>query len=148
MKTWFTLAAAIFVLAAAGCDNPKSVRRLRLPQGNAEHGKTAFVELKCNGCHTVVGVEFPPPSLPPQSIVVLGGEVVRVRTVGDLLTSIMHPNYARSDKLQQARGVASGAVVMPVVNDVMTVTQLIDLVAFLQPRYTRMPPPDDWYFQL
>jgi hypothetical protein len=34
---------------------------------------------------------------------------------------------------------------MPVVNEVMTVAQLIDLVRFLQPRYTQMEPPLDWY---
>jgi hypothetical protein len=37
---------------------------------------------------------------------------------------------------------------MPVVNDTMTVTQLIDLVAFLQPRYTRLPTPSDWTYSL
>jgi hypothetical protein len=33
---------------------------------------------------------------------------------------------------------------MPTVNDVMTVSQLVDLVRFLQPRYSEMVPPMDW----
>ena len=32
------------------------------------------------------------------------------------------------------------------VNDVMTVAQLIDLVAFLQPRYHAMPPAAEYYY--
>ena len=34
---------------------------------------------------------------------------------------------------------------MPVVNDDMTVTPMIGLVTFLQPRFTPIPPPPTWH---
>lgn len=147
MKIYLGLCIVGVGLLLAGCDNLQSGRRLRLPKGSAENGKAAFVALKCTECHTVVGVELPKPIVAPQLVVELGGSVPRLRTVGDLLTSIIHPTQAVSLKLQRP---AVGAPVsgMPDMNDTMTVSQLIDLVRFLQPRYTEMAPPVDWAYTL
>ena len=149
MKTVFNLVLAALGLVMAGCDSSlKSARSLRLPQGSVENGKVAFTALKCTECHTVAGVDLPKPTAAPEKIVELGGDVARLRTVGDLLTSIIHPNYALSEKMKLP--VQKGPVKSPMLgaNDVMTVTQMIDLVAFLQPRYTQIPPPSDWDYSL
>ena len=139
--------ATALVLFVVGCDySVKSTQRLRLPQGNAENGKTAFVALKCTECHTVAGVELPKPTAPAETIVALGGDVERVRTIGDLLTSIIHPNYAISEKMKRPAGGERVKSPMRDVNDVMTVTQMVDLVAFLQPRYTYIPRAVDWSY--
>ena len=140
--------AALAVLTAA-CDyNLKSARRFHLPQGNADNGKAAFVALKCTACHTVTGVDLPKPTVESASVVVLGGEVVRMRTYGDLLTSIIHPTHSLSEKMNPMAVKAAGTSPMPVVNDLMTVTQMVDLVTFLQPRYIQLPPPVEWYYPL
>jgi sulfur-oxidizing protein SoxX len=134
-------------LFLVGCDRLESGRRLRLPKGSAENGKVAFIALKCTECHTVAGVELPKPTVETELVVELGGNVPRLRTVGDLLTSIVHPTQSVSFKMKRP---AVGAPVtgMPTVNDVMTVSQLIDLVRFLQPRYSEMAPPVDWTYSL
>lgn len=149
MKTslWFVVAA--LALGTAACDfSVKSTRRFHLPQGNAENGKAAFVALKCTACHTVAGVDLPKPTVAPGSVVVLGGEVARLRTFGDLLTSIIHPTYAISEKMNVPAPKLPVKSPMPVVNDVMTVTQMVDLVTFLQPHYVQLPPPVDWYYPM
>ena len=131
------LALAAMALLMAGCEpSPKSATGFRLPDGNAEKGKAAFLNLRCNTCHTVEGVELPPPSSKSPITVVLGGEVIRVRTYGDLVTSIINPSHVISEKYKQAlEGKLSP---MPEFNENMTVSQLIDLVAFLQPHYKKL----------
>jgi hypothetical protein len=117
-----------------------SSRGFRLPEGDADHGKTAFVALKCYACHTVNEVELPAPVASGERLVKLGGEVTRVRTYGDLVTSIIHPSYGLSDQFRSEPMADAKLSPMPEFREVMTVAQMIDLVAFLQPRYT-IPEP-------
>lgn len=128
-------ALAATILLIAGCDSgPKSARGFRLPDGNAGNGQAVFVKFQCHACHTVQGVELPAPGSKSPISVNLGGEVLRVRTYGDLVTSVINPSHVISEKyLEKLHGQASP---MPEYNDSLTVTQLIDLVAFLQPHYT------------
>lgn len=147
MKIAFTLALAAVGLLLVGCDsNRESGRRLRLPRGSADNGKVAFIALKCTECHTVAEVELPAPTAKPESVVALGGDVTRLRTVGDLLTSIIHPGFSISERMPAPSGPKPVKSPMPVVNDVMTVTQLIDLVAFLQPRYRTIPAAPEYNY--
>lgn len=141
------LCLALTSLLLVGCGDPQSGRGLRLPKGSAENGKTAFIALKCTECHTVVGVELPRPTVAADLVVELGGNVPRLQTVGDLLTSIIHPTQGISLKNKRP-AVGSPVSGMPTVNDVMTVSQMIDLVRFLQPRYSEMAPPMDWTYSL
>jgi L-cysteine S-thiosulfotransferase len=145
MKTHLGLWLVFISLFAGACDNLQSGRRLRLPKGSAENGKTAFVALKCTECHTVVGVELPKPTVASEFVVELGGNVPRLRTVGDLLTSIIHPTQGVSFRMKRP-AVGAPTSGMPTMNDMMTVAQLVDLVRFLQPRYSEMAPPMDWNY--
>ncbi len=129
------------LVAGAGCTkSPKSMRNFRLPDGDAGRGNAAFVALKCHTCHSVAGVELPAPTADPAKILALGGPVARLRTYGDLLTAIVHPASELSDKLTSSDRWKMGTSPMKPVNDVMTVSQLIDLVTFLQPRYRQLEP--------
>lgn len=150
MKRLLRCALGALFLCAAGCDySVKSARSFRIPQGDVEKGKAAFVALKCVECHTVSGVaDLARPTAGPEKVVVLGGDVTRLRTVGDLLTSITHPNFALSEKWKLPAANRPAKSPMPALNDVMTVAQLIDLVTFLQPRYSQIPPPYDWNYSL
>jgi L-cysteine S-thiosulfotransferase len=135
----------VLAMLAAGmaCDSGRrSAAGFRLPaDGDVERGKAAFVELGCNSCHEVSGADLPRPTVQPPVPVVLGGELGKVMTDGYLTTSIIYPSYrfASYPRKQIADGRESR---MPHYADKMTVRQMIDIVAFLQSRYTvrEMPP--------
>lgn len=144
MKTETLGLAAVLTLALlAGCDSgPKSGRGFVFPEGNVARGQKAFVDLKCHECHRVEGVaELPAPTMSPEKVVLLGGEVLTLRSYGELVTAVIHPTVARTAS-SQAPGQEP---VMPQVNEHMSVTQMLDLVTFLQPRYRKLEPLYDNY---
>lgn len=139
----------VALFASAGCSKgPQSMRNFRLPEGNSERGRTAFVALKCHECHTVAGIELPAPAGVRRKPLLLGGDVVRLRTYGDLLTSIVHPAYELSDQLPTRERMEMSKSPMPAVNEAMTVGQMIDLVTFLQPRYRQLEPMYEFDYRL
>jgi sulfur-oxidizing protein SoxX len=133
-------AALIALLVLSGCRDQTKNTRFEMPAGDAERGRAAFVALECYTCHRVSGVELPPPTVDLARVVVLGGDVYRLRTYGDLITSIIHPTRDVSDLMRMPLPEGSTQSPMQEVNDQMTFTQLIDLVTFLQPRYQRLEP--------
>ena len=75
-----------------------------------------------------------------QMMVELGGEVARVRTYDDLVTAIINPSHRLAQGYAESLVASDGKSKMTVYNDVMTVSQLVDLVMFLQGKY-RLPTP-------
>jgi L-cysteine S-thiosulfotransferase len=138
MKTYVLIVLLLGAMWLTGCGK-QSPRGFRLPEGDPERGKLAFAELQCQTCHPVEGVELPPPFSRSPIQVVLGGEVTRVKTYGELVTAIIHPDYEMSEKFPGTleKGDVSP---MPEFNEFMTVGQMIDIVAFLQPRYKLVSP--------
>jgi cytochrome c len=126
----------------AGCGE-KSGLGFRLPDGSPERGRAAFLALRCTACHRVVGLDAPNQGT-GMANVTLGGETVRVKNYGELVTAIINPSHriAPGYPLSQVTA-ADGQSLMNLayLNDVMTVQQLIDLVAFLQGSYQLVPPP-------
>lgn len=123
-------------MTLCGCDSgPHSSAGFRLPDGNVERGKTAFVAYGCHTCHEVAGSDLPRPAVQAPVPVVLGGVVERPMTDGYLTTSIINPSY-RIAGYPKEQVVAGGRSRMPHFGDRMTVQDLADLVAFLQSRYT------------
>ena len=144
MKYYVPLVTLILVSALAACDSgPRSPAGFRLPGGDVEQGKAVFLELECYRCHRVAGVEgLPSPTIDPPVPVVLGGRVFEVRTDGYLVTSIIDPSHRLTREFRgKILTTESGESRMPNHNDVMTVRQLTDLVAFLQSTYRVTPPP-------
>ncbi len=145
MKNYSALAAAVLLCGLIACDSgPRSSVGFRLPEGDIEQGRAAFLELQCNGCHSVAGEDLPPPTVAPlpSVSVVLGGRVFEIRTDGYLVTSIIHPSLKLAGGYSKAQITTStGESRMPDYSDVMTVLQLTDLVAFLQSQYKVVPPP-------
>lgn len=108
-----------------------------MPEGDAERGRETFASLNCTACHTVAGVEFESPGGAPQERIRLGGETSYVRTYGDLVTSIINPSHRFAYGYRdEAVKTDEGESKMRFYNDEMTVTQLTNLVAFLQQHYT------------
>jgi mono/diheme cytochrome c family protein len=137
----------LLMLLTAACTGPKSGAGLRLPDGDVQRGKTAFLELKCNTCHTVAGTEIPSPSKDYAyvRVVALGGEVRQVKTYGALVTSIINPSHSLAPGYPKELITKGNESAMANFNDTMTVRQLIDLVAFLQSRYEFVPPEPATY---
>jgi hypothetical protein len=138
MRKALGLLICTLTLTACGRESPLG---FRLPDGNAAAGRDAFVALRCNVCHEVEGV--PIEHLGGIAHVRLGGETTRVRTYGELVTSIINPSHRIAAQHRAEGATPEGESVMSFVylNDVMTVQQLVDLVAFLQPTYTIVQPP-------
>jgi L-cysteine S-thiosulfotransferase len=135
------------IICLAGCAS--DVNEFTLPSGDAERGQAAFLNFRCYDCHRVHGVDLPPGEEPDQVMVELGGEVDRLRKYGDLVTAIVNPSH-RLAKGYNANLVANdGKSRMTVYNDVITVSQLVDIVAFLQSHYELRPyeptPYPDYY---
>lgn len=135
--------------ALNGCvPDPESTVRFRLPEGSADKGEEAFVALRCHACHDVEGLQLAHLGV-GAAIVTLGGEVTRVKTYSELVTSIVNPSHKLAPGYSMEEVAAGGESLMSLayLNEVMTVQQLTDLVAFLQTRYDVRPPvyDVDWY---
>ena len=148
MRTIATVILFIFVLT--GCD-PQS-RGFNLPRGDVDQGKATFVLLQCNDCHSIEGVSWagtdasltgPDNKIEEAINVGLGGKVTKVRTYGDLVTSIINPSHKLSRTNSKGTVTADGKSAMRLYNDVMSVQELIDLVEFLQSKYEVWVP--DYY---
>lgn len=137
------LAAVLF--SGFGCERGRlSGKGLYLPKGDIEKGRQAFIGMKCYKCHTVSGVELPVVEHETTLEFNLGGEVARAKTYGELVTSIINPAHVTSEKYLKSLGelAKDGKIEspMPVFNETMTVSQLIDLVTFLDSRYQELVP--------
>src|SRR5688572_12389091 len=119
-----------------------------LPEGDAARGREAFVALHCQSCH-FVDKEGPPLSGPGAGLVGLGGDTARVRTYGDLVTSIVNPSHEVADEYiadEHAENRVS-PMASAFLNNFVTVQQLVDIVAFLQDAYNVVPPPIRPYWE-
>lgn len=119
-----------------------SERGFRLPEGDIQAGEAAFAELKCTLCHSVEGVDFA--GIAPGTGHVLGGEVRRVQTYGELVTAVIDPNHSVASKYAATHPTPEGKPAekspMPSRNSTMTVRQLSDIVTFLHSRYREKGP--------
>lgn len=134
MRVQGLLSAIAAIALAVGCNDPKSGRGFTLPDGDAELGQALFVELQCGACHLVTELALPRPQ-DPELTIVLGGEVRRIKSYGQLVTSVINPSHRLAKGYAEHEVAVEGVSKMRNYNDTLTVSQLIDLVAFLQSRY-------------
>lgn len=149
MKSETVLISALLTLGLlTGCDlSVKSGKGFVFPEGDVARGKKAFVDMQCYECHRVAGIaDLPAPKVSPEKVVILGGEVTRLKTYGELVTSIIHPKYELSEKLHNRSLYQEGKESpMRIVNDKITVAQLLDIVTFLQPQFKGIEPVNGGY---
>ena len=139
MNRYLSFIIITFCASLLACTGGKeSPRGFSLPEGNAEAGKAIFVALQCNACHFTSDIEqLTTAKAKAEGISVkLGGELVRVKTYADLVTSIINPSHRLSAGYPEDMVALDGASRMRNYNDVMTVEQLISLVSYLQPHYS------------
>jgi hypothetical protein len=137
MITTRFFAKVCLIVCLVGCGSEDNT--FTLPQGDAERGQAAFISFRCFDCHLVHGVNLPPGEEPNQVMVELGGEVERLREYGDLVTAIVNPSHRLAKGYNEELVARDGKSRMTVYNDVMTVTQLNDIVTFLQAHYKLKP---------
>ena len=137
MRYICTLLIGLIIIALAGCESgPNTGKGFSLPEGNVSNGKVTFVELGCNKCHSIADIEQLPSDDKAFPRVKLGGSVHSIRTYGELVTSIINPSHKVVKRYNE--GIiksGDGSSKMLLFNDVMTVTQLVDLVTFLEDNY-------------
>lgn len=97
-----------------------------LPDGDAERGRRLFARLECFRCHEVTGESFPPPSGAGPPLTGMGAH----HPPGYLAESILNPNAV----IVEGPGYLGpdGRSTMPDYPDSLSVSGLIDLVAYLR----------------
>ena len=141
---YFSLGALLLTVALSGCTRESPpVKGFVMPDGDVALGEQVFVKYGCHGCHTIQGVDLPKIEPEPELVIEIGGEVYRVKNYGELLTSVINPNHEVSPestaKLETA-GRTDGSSPMPFYGDAMTITEMINLVAFLRAQYSKIMP--------
>lgn len=130
------------LLLLAACDGgPKGSQGFTLPDGNVESGKATYINLQCNACHKmdeVAQLELEGEGEPEISVR-LGGRTTRIQTYGQLVTSIINPSHKLARGYPSEMVQDEGESKMRNYNDALTVTELIDLVAFVQSNYVLEP---------
>ena len=133
--------AVVLLTATSGCTRtPESAAGFRLPDGDQIAGRQQFIDLQCHQCHSIPGETFPEILNVDPPDVVLGGDVTRVKTYGELVAAIINPSHKLAKGYADEEVSEGGVSRMRVYNDVMTVKQLTDLVVFLQPHYKVVVP--------
>jgi len=104
--------------------------KFTLPSGDRGKGRQVFVDLECYKCHAIQGESFPPSSGDAKNVGPelsgMGGQ----HPAEYFAESILSPNAV----IVEAPGYTGpdGKSIMPSYADSLSVTQLVDLVAFLQ----------------
>lgn len=136
MKIIQLLGCCSLLLIASGCDKGvDSPRGFSLPPGDPLRGESVFLAFKCLACHSLEGVEDPSIVKDPEIRVTLGGKVSRVKTYAELVTSVINPSHKLATGYDGSIIGRDGESAMERYNDLMTVSELTDLVTFLQPHY-------------
>jgi mono/diheme cytochrome c family protein len=143
MQRLRTIALSTLLLAGvAGCQGgASSAVEIVLPPGDAAEGERAFAALQCTACHTIPGSDLPDAEEMGPVSIQLGGATRRPKSYSELVTSVINPSHklARNPFNQSIQ--EDGQSIMPIFNDVMTITQLIDIVTFLEAQYEMKERP-------
>lgn len=140
MKILVIGALLVITLLATAC-GPDSVqsRGFSLPPGDVENGSLLFIEYQCIECHTLAGTDFVGDEDRLREnggiAVQLGGSSGHMQTYGDLVTSIINPTHRIAKGYALEEVADNGESRMTYYNDILTVSDLIDLVAFLKSKY-------------
>lgn len=135
------LIIAIAMLLLFGCEQgAKSPRGFSLPEGNIEQGYQVFKKYQCQDCHRIAGEkELENAQYLVAKPITLGGSSGRIKTYAELVTSVINPSHKLTPRQPASFVSEDGVSLMRVVNDELTVSELIDLVAYLQPKYKVTP---------
>jgi len=144
-RTFLIISATTGLMACdQGIDSP---RGFSLPQGDAVAGEQAIIKHRCMACHTIDGLDDSLLESEVPRKVELGGASPKITTYAELVTSIINPSHLISRGPHWETTDGESHSLMTNYNDVMTVTELIDVVTYLQPKYAVKPLPYTPYSQ-
>jgi mono/diheme cytochrome c family protein len=121
-----------FPLIAVAAETADMVT-LKLPKGDPDKGREAFVALSCSACHRVAGEQGMPEPVSAAPGPTLGRYHGR-QTASRLAMSIFSPSHEISAPLREPR--EDDLSPMPDFSEAMTVRQFMDLVAYV----SSLPP--------
>jgi sulfur-oxidizing protein SoxX len=141
---YFSLGSLFLTIGLSACtvESPP-VKGFVMPDGDVALGEQVFVKYGCHGCHTIPGVELPKIEPQPEWGLEIGGDVYRVKNYGELLTSVINPTHVVSQEyINKLENVNSNgeSTPMPYYGDAMTITEMVNLVSFLQAQYSKLMP--------
>ncbi len=144
-----TLIMTTSILLMSACsDQPQ--RGFSLPEGDAQAGQLLFEQYECIECHTIAGSD---PSGNESKLtendsisIELGGAKKQAQSYADLITSVINPNHriAKGYDLEDITD-EDGDSKMTYYNSVMAVDELIDIVSYLESKYTVIDKPYTHY---
>ena len=119
-----------------------------LPEGDADKGRVVYNELNCSRCHSIADIQWTGTEQFDDPYVKLGGDVSKIKTYGELVTSVINPSHEierRSLNAERVR-LADGSSKMEMYkyNEIMTVQELVDVVTFLQSEYNLVTPENPY----
>ena len=137
----------VFIVALLVACQTES-RSLVLPEGDIVAGKQTFSDLNCDRCHSIGDIRWNGGETDDDPHIKLGGEVTRLKTYGELVTSVINPSHKISQQAttKQVLTDSLGASKMELYhyNEIMTVQELVDLVSFLQTEYKLVMPENTY----
>jgi mono/diheme cytochrome c family protein len=137
---------ATIVILLAGCNLGEEWRNeIHLPGGDAARGEALFASAGCVSCHAVGDAEFTEGAEAGAVRVRLGSETGRRMSYGQLVTSVVNPSHRLAPRYSSETVAEDGESLMANYNDVLTITQLTDLVAYLQTHYEDVLRPGFQY---
>jgi hypothetical protein len=141
----YALAVLLIGLFAGCVTYPDYNQYFSLPivKGDAEQGEKRFVEMRCIRCHTIKDLDLPAYEGDMPVKVELGGTILFAKSHANLTMSIVHPSDRLSERYlkQLSRDERRKAKSSPMHGEIpdMKISELIDLVAFLDSVYGEVP---------
>ena len=142
---WLFLLILLGLITLASCR--EQARGFVLPEGRVAEGKQLFTTMRCIECHSIGTLAWTGTGEADGPHVKLGGDVTKIKTYGELVTSVINPSHKISQRAaSDSTWIVAGHSRMEMYdyNKVLTVQQLIDLVAFLQSEYNLVLPSNPY----
>ena len=147
MRIFFRLVLmASFASLLSGCNvGGEWQNEIHLPAGDAARGEELFASVGCVSCHAVGDAAFEGSAVAEGVRVRLGSQTGRRMSYGQLVTSVVNPSHRLAPQYFSENITQEGESLMANYNDALTVTQLTDIVAFLETHYEDVLRPGFQY---
>ena len=123
---WIVLAVLLAPVSIAAATEYQDAK-VAVPVGDPGPGRVAFAFLRCNTCHQVEGEEVMAPPIADMPGPAIGAKQAAY-DVGKLITAVVAPSH----DIEPGGASEGGMSRMGDFTDVMTVRQMLDIVAYIQ----------------
>ncbi len=146
MKAFFFVTCSVLLATSAASpqDGAPLGKSPLFPRGDETTGRALFEQKQCFQCHRVAGQKFPAREITEGTVIPLGGLEHTGWTRDDFAAAIMSPQHVVAPAWQKAMIIVGARLEaetspMPDFNRVLSVSELIDLVTFLEDNLARAP---------